>query len=282
MTYNYNQPFPGPGAPAPRRPLAAIAPRVVNVNFNVSDGISNYHALQMSAERRFTRNLGFLAAYTWSHSIDNTANAFGGADNGPLPQDARNRSADRASSGFDIRHRFTYSTNYALPVGKGERFDLGNPAANMILGGWKMNGILTLQTGLPFTAVMAAPVSNAGGSRPDALRDASIANPDPARWFDTSFNQPGAAWGEPQQFTFGNAGRNTLRGPGRTNLDFSLFKDFPVNERVNVQFRAEFFNISNTPQFSQPNASIGNPNAGIITAIEGNPRQVQFGLRLSF
>src|SRR5690606_34285207 len=175
-----------------------------------------------------------------------------------------------------------YSTNYTLPVGKGQAVDLNNRFANYALGGWKINGILTIQSGLPFTPTLASSVSNAGGSRPDALRPAKLDNPDRARWFDTSFNTQGAAWGQPQQFTFGNGGRNILRGPGRTNLDFSLFKDFPINERFNLQYRAEMFNIFNTPQFGLPASAIGNPNAGIINSIVGNPRQMQMGLRLSF
>jgi hypothetical protein len=107
-------------------------------------------------------------------------------------------------------------------------------------------------------------------------------NPDPARWFDTSLNTPGAAWATPRQFTFGNGGRNILPGPGRVNFDFSLFKAFAINERVRLQFRGELFNIFNTPQFDIPNTSVGNPNAGIITNTLGTPRQVQFALRLAF
>ena len=281
-TFNYNQPLPGPGANGPRRPLNSIAPEVINANYNVTDGNSHYQSLQASLERRFANNLGFVAAYTWSHSIDNTANAFGGADNGPIPQDIRDRAADRGTSGFDIQHRFTYSTNYTAPIGKGQAIDFRNPIANGILGNWKLNGIFTAQTGLPFTPTLASSVSNAGGSRPDLLGDPTISNPTRDRWFNTSFNESGAVWGVPEQYTFGNAGRNILRGPGRVNVDFSLFKDIPLSESFNLQYRAEFFNLFNTPQFGLPNDSIGSPNAGIITSIVGNPRQVQMGLRLSF
>jgi hypothetical protein len=101
-------------------------------------------------------------------------------------------------------------------------------------------------------------------------------------WFDTSFNRADAAWGVPANFTFGNSGRNILFGPGRINVDYSLFKDFAISERWKLQFRTEFFNLFNTPQFDLPNTAIGNTNAGTITRIVGNPRQVQFGLRLAF
>jgi len=280
--YDFNQPVPGPGAPGPRRPLINIAPRVVGVTYNLSDGLSNYNSLQATLERRFTNGLGFLTAYTWSHSIDNVANAFGGADNGPVPQDRRFRNADRGSSGFDITHRLVHSMNYELPFGKGRRWALSSRAANWALGGWDMNLIFTSQTGLPFTPALATSVSNAGGSRPDRLKEGKLDVRDPARWFDTSFNTAGAAWGVPVTFTFGNGGRNILRGPGRVSFDYSIFKQFAFTERFKLQYRAEFFNLFNTPQFDLPNSSIGNPNAGIINSIVGIPRQVQMALRLAF
>jgi hypothetical protein len=281
-SYNYNQQIPGPGAPGPRRPLYLLAPDVVNVDYNVSDGKSAYHSLQASLERRFASGLGFLTAYTWSHSIDNVANQFGGGDNGPLPQDPRYRNLDRGNSSFDITHRFVQSMNYSLPFGKGRRWAMESAFANALLGGWDTNLIVTAQTGLPFTPALSTSVSNAGGSRPDRFKDGTISNPDRAHWYDTSFGTPDAAWGTPVQFTYGNSGRNILRGPGRVNVDYSLFKDFSPREAWKLQFRAEAFNLFNTPQFDLPNSSIGNPAAGTITSIVGNPRQLQLGLRLSF
>jgi outer membrane receptor protein involved in Fe transport len=281
-TYNFNQVEPGPGTPQSRRPLRNIAPNIVNATYAVFDGLANYHALQATAERRFGKGLSFLTSYTWSHSIDIVANDQGGADNGPFPQDIRNRRADRATSGFDIKHRFVQSLTYSLPVGRGRGLDFGSPFANAALGGWQINTIVTSQTGLPHTPTLASSVSNAGGSRPDRLRDAKLEDPDPAHWFDTSFNTAGAAWGTPEQFTYGNSSRNPLRGPGRFNVDFSLFKDFRIRENWNLQFRSEFFNLFNTPQFDLPADAIGNPSAGVINSIVGTPRQVQFALRLSF
>jgi hypothetical protein len=281
-SYDFNQPVPGPGAAGPRRPLVTLAPGVVGATYNVSDGNATYHAMQFSAERRFSGNFGFLASYSWAHSIDDNVNAFGGADNGPSPQDRRDRAAERGNSGFDLRHRFVLATNYTMPVGKGQRLDFHNGVANNVLGGWKMNMIFTAQTGLPFTPALATSVSNAGGSRPDRLKEGTIDNPTREKWFDTSFNTADAAWGIPAQFTFGNSSRNILYGPGRINVDYSLFKDVAITERTNIQFRAEFFNLLNTPQFDLPNASIGSSSAGIITGILGNPRQIQLGLRLSF
>jgi hypothetical protein len=282
-SFNTNLQDPGPGTPASRRPLRSLVPNVTDVTYAVSDGNSNYHSLQATAEKRFSSGLSFLSAYTWAHSIDNVPNAFGGAFNGPIPQDIRFRGrADRGDSGFDIRHRFTHSMNYELPFGKGKRWSFGNNVADIALGNWQTNLIFTAQTGLPFTPVLNNSVSNAGGSRPDRFKSGKLDDPDPARWFDTSFNTPDAAWGTPAQFTYGNSGRNVLRGPGRINWDFSVFKNFRFTENWNLQFRAESFNLFNTPQFGIPNANIGSPAAGIITSLAGNPRQLQFALRLSF
>ena len=282
--FNYNQTVPGPEAPALRRPLRFIAPNVINADYQVSDGLAAYHSLQTTIERRFASGIGFLTAYTWAHSIDIVANQFGGADNGPMPQDIRFRRNDRGNSGFDQRHRLVHSMNYELPFGKGRKFSTSSKLGDNLIGGWDMNMIMAVQSGLPFTPVLANSVSNAGGSRPDRYKSGAIDNPTVAKWFDTSFGTAasGAAWGAPALFTFGNGGRNILSGPGRVNFDYSVFKNFALTEKLKLQFRTEMFNLFNHAQFDLPNTAIGNPNAGIITSIVGTPRQIQFALRLSF
>ena len=199
-----------------------------------------------------------------------------------FPQDIRYRFLDRGTSGFDIKHRYSQSVIYDLPFGRGKQFNIANGFLNQLLGNWQVNGIFTAQTGLPFTPVLATSVSNAGGSRPDRLKSGETSDPSITHWFDTSFNTPDAAWATPRQYTYGNAGRNILRGPGRTNLDFSLFKHFLLTERYTLQFRGEFFNLLNHPQFDLPNATIGNPAAGVISSTVGTPRDIQFSLGLSF
>ena len=254
----------------------------MNATFGDTTGKSNYHSLQVTAERRFTRGLSWLGAYTYSHSIDNVPTQQGGGADGPIPQDIRYRFLDRASSSFDIKHRTTQSVIYDLPFGKGRHFEVSNSVANAIVGGWQMNGILTVQGGLPFTPTLATSVSNSGGSRPDRLKVGDVSDPTITHWFDTSFGTPGAAWATPAQFTYGNSARNPLRGPHRTNLDFSLFKIAQINERYRVQFRAEFFNAFNHPQFDLPNATIGSASAGVISSTVGSPRDIQMSLRLLF
>ncbi len=280
--FNINTPDPGPGTPASRRPLRNILPNVVNATYGDTTGISNYHSLQVTAERRFAKGLGWLGAYTYSHSIDNVPLQQGGGADGPIPQDIRYRFLDRGTSGFDIEHRTSQSVIYDLPFGRGRHFDISNSFTNAIFGGWQVNGILTVQSGLPFTPTLATSVSNAGGSRPDRLTSGETADPTITHWFDTSFNRAGAAWATPRQFTYGNGGRNILRGPGRTNLDFSAFKVIPVTERFQLQFRGEFFNIFNHPQFDLPNATIGSAAAGVISSTVGSPRDIQLSLRLTF
>jgi len=276
-TFNLNQAVPGSGPVNNRRPFFAVRPALADVTWAVSDGTASYHALQFSATKRLMHGLSGLLSYTWGHSIDTVGQSFGGGADGPLPQDPRNRLADRGNSPFDIRHRLTIAWNYALPFGEGHRWLSGGGPAEYVLGGWQVNGINSFQTGLPFTPTLNATTVNTGtGSRPDRIGDGTLSNPTVDRWFDTS------AFATPAAFTYGNSGRNILYGPGRVNFDFSLFKEFGIKEGSRLQFRAECFNVFNTPQFDLPNAAIGAGNAGTITGIVGTPRQIQFGAKVIF
>ena len=276
-TYNLNQAVPGPGAVNNRRPFFAVRPTLADVTWAVSDGTSSYHALQFSAEKRLTRGLSGLLWYTWGHSIDTVGQSFGGGADGPLPQDPRNRAADRGNSPFDIRHRLNIAWCYALPFGEGRRWLNDSGAMAYVFGGWQLNGLHLFQTGLPFTPTLNAATVNTGtGSRPDRIADGQLSDPTVDRWFDT------AAFTTPAQFTYGNAGRNILYGPGRVNTDFSVFKEFAARGSFRLQFRAECFNLFNHSQFDLPNAAIGATNAGTITSIVGTPRQIQFGLKAMF
>jgi outer membrane receptor protein involved in Fe transport len=276
-TYNLNQAVPGAGSVNSRRPFFAVRPTLADVTWAVSDGSASYHALQFSAEKRLTHGLSGLLSYAWGHSIDTVGQSFGGGADGPLPQDPRNRAADRGNSPFDIRHRLTFAWTYALPFGQGRRWLNGPGALAYFFGGWQINGLHLFQTGLPFTPTLSAPTVNTGtGSRPDRIGDGRLESPTVDRWFDIT------AFTTPAPFTYGDSGRNILYGPGRVNVDFSVFKEFRVRQSVRLQFRAECFNLLNTPQFDLPNATIGAGNAGTITSIVGTPRQIQFGLKALF
>jgi hypothetical protein len=283
VNYNINQANPGPGAVTPRYPLYNIAPGVVGDTFAATDGNSDYHSLQLTAEKRFSNGLAFLSSYTYAHSIDNVPLQQGGNGEGPIPQDPRYRFLDRGNSLFDIRQRFSQTLLYDLPLGQGKRYHFGQRWENRLLGNWQINMILSTQGGLPFAPVLANSVANTGASsRPNLVGDWYISDPTITHWFNTVLNTAGAPWATPAQFTYGNAGRGILRGPRRTNMDFSVFKQYAATERLGVQFRGEFFNVLNHPQFDLPGQTIGSPSAGVITGTVGTPRDIQFSLKLLF
>ena len=274
-TFDLNQPDLGAGAVNTRRPFFATRPLLQGVTWAVSDGESNYNAFQLTVDKRLTSGLSMLVGYTWGHAIDTVANDFGGGVGTPQFRGCRFE-CERGNANFDLRHRMTISYTYNLPFGKGRAY-ANSGVARWVIGDWQINGITTMQTGLPFTPGLANPNTNgSGGSRPDLVGNPEVSGKTLQRWFDP------AAFARPNEIRFGNLGRNTLFGPGRINFDTSLFKDFFFTESLKLQFRAEAFNLFNTPQFGQPNASIGASNAGTITGIVGNPRQLQLALRLQF
>ncbi len=270
---NINQPVPGTTPIVGRRPF----PRFDNIQCAQNRVNSTYHGLQAAAERRFATGLSFLLAYTYSHAIDLIS---GELTNAGSPMNVRNFRLDRGNADFDVRHRMVTSWTYELPFH-------GSGAVRQFVEGWQINGILSLFGGLPFSAGSATNTLNIGsGTRADRLRSGEL----PAsqrtlqRWFDIdAFRAPG-----PQMF--GNGGRNILRGPGTKQADMSIFKNFYFDrDRVRrLQFRAEFFNFTNTPQFNNPASSIGTAAAGTITSagsavtLQRMPRQIQFALKLHF
>jgi len=275
-TYNANQAVPGATALNTRRPLYSIAPNLADASYFTTDGLSSYYSFQLTVDKRFSQGVSAILAYAWAHAIDDVPLEFGGGAAGPQPQNPRNLRAERGNSIIDIRHRLTLSYLWELPVGRGKPFLNHAGPLTWILGGWQTNGILTIQTGLPFSPVLQTSTTNTGtGSRPDVAKPVSYPRT-LQRWFDPS------AFTTPAPYTYGNAGRNILFGPGRTNWDMSLFKNFVIREQSRLEFRAEAFNVFNHPQFGLPNATIGNPQAGSITSTVGNPRQLQMGLRFEF
>ncbi|MBS1876535.1 MAG: TonB-dependent receptor [Acidobacteria bacterium] len=275
-TYNANQAIPGSTSVNSRRPLYGIAPSLSDVSWFTTNGLGSYYALQVTADKRFSHGVSAILGYAWSHAIDNVPLEFGGGAAGPQPQDPRNLGVERASSIIDMRHRLTLSYLWEFPFGKGKAMlNYGGPV-NWILGGWQSNGILTIQSGLPFSPVLQTSTTNTGtGSRPDVVGKPSYPGT-LQRWFDPS------AFASPAPYTYGNAGRNILVGPGRVNWDMSLFKNFVIRDQTRFEFRAEAFNVFNHPQFGLPNANIGNAQVGQITSTVGNPRQLQMGLRFQF
>jgi hypothetical protein len=224
-------------------------------------GNSNYHAGTIQAEKRLATSLTFLAGYTWSKAIDDIS----------APIDVYNRQLNKALSAFDTPHQFIGSWVYQLPFGHGRMISM-NGIQNAVLGGWDLSGILRVQSGQPIT--VTTPALNLG-------RSAKLENPTIARWFDTT------AFVNAQAFTFGNLGPRLpdVRNDFTRNLDVVLAKNFIVaikTREITSQFRAECYNLTNTPQFASPNGTVTSQQFGQVTAQRNTSRQFQFGLKITF
>ena len=254
-----------------------LFPDLSNINWNGYIGRSYYDSMQVQLQRRLVNGLQYSLAYTWSHTIDNSP---GTLDQQSDRVDFDRLFAERANSNLDVRHRFVATAIYELPFGRGKRMGSDwNGFLDAVAGGWQVNPILTFQTGLPFDLIDQSgpqPVT-----RPDQI--GSLHQLDHiAKWFDTS----AFASGPSTAGIFDRAGtapRNPFHGPGRQYLDFSLFKNFRIGERLNTQFRAQFYNITNTPQFDQPNGNVGSGDFGRVTnTLLSTERQIEFALRFTF
>ncbi len=279
-----NQPQPQvlpPGLPFVPRP----DPRFDDIDLLESRGNSNYNALQARFQQRLYHGLTSLVSYTWSKSIDDASNFFSSAGDPNFPQNSYNVAAERGRSNFDVRHRLSMSYSYALPFGKGKNYLADDGWVSTILTGWETHGIITVQSGRPFTVALLPELDNSGtgrsilgfgaNDRPNVAGNPQISNRTPERWFNTS------AFNFPAPGTFGNAGRNILDGPDFQNVNASLMKNTALTERVNLQFRAEFFNLFNHPNFNLPDNFLGSPTFGRISSAR-DPRHIQFGLKLLF
>ena len=252
-------------------------------------GNSNYHSLQAKFQKRFDNGAGLLVSYTGSKLISDTETQTSWLDAVANAQDSYDFRAERSVSSSDVPQRLVVSGNYDLPFGRGQRY-LGSASgvANKLVGGWVVNGIYTWQKGFPLGISTAANLTGSYGysqnPRPNSTgRSAELTGAAQERlnqWFDTSvFTQPAA-------FTFGNVGRNLpdARSHSINNVDLSVFKNtyFGPENGINLQFRAEFYNLLNRVNFAMPGRSHGTPQFGIVTAQANEPRLVQFALKLIF
>jgi hypothetical protein len=247
-----------------------------------------YHSLQVKLEKRFRQGGTVLGAYTWSKNIGDIETGMNWLEAEPLAtiQNNNNLRGERAVSGFDVPHRLIVSYVYDLPVGKGRKFLAGaNGITDRLIGGWGINGIATFQAGFPLTMSTSTNATNSfgGGSRPNYVGGCNPSTTGSAQqrlntWFNTS------CFVAPPSSTFGNLGRTltAVRTAGIANYDFSLFKAIAVRERLNIQFRTEFFNIFNRVQFGPPGEVQGNTQFGIVSTQLNTPRLVQFALRMNY
>jgi hypothetical protein len=279
-----NQPQPSPlppGLPFVPRP----DPRFDDIDLLESRANSNYNALQARFQQRLARGFSALASYTWSKSIDDASNFFSSAGDPNFPQNSYNGAAERGRSNFDVRHRLSVSYSYALPFGKGRDYLADNGWLSTVLTGWETFGIVTAQSGRPFTVALLSELDISGtgrsilgfgaNDRPNLIGNPELSTRTTAQWFNT------AAFAFPAPGTFGNAGRNILDGPGFQNVNASLLKNTALSERLNLQFRAEVFNLFNHPNFNLPDNFLGSPTFGRISSAR-DPRHIQFAVKLLF
>jgi len=254
---------------------------------------SIYHSLQTRLSGRIRADFSFLVSYTWSHSIDNASDIFGFSGSSGVPQDSNNLRAERGNSPFDVRHRFTASYTWDLPFGKGKAF--GGDASDgldRLIGGWQVNGIVTAQSGAPFTVRLGTDAVLDGNAfneqRPNDIPGALV----PDGRGGLRLTVP-AAMLIPSEGSYGSLGRNTFRGPKFTNVDLSAFKRIALTEKVALQFRTEIFNLFNHPNFALPETNLLSPSFGTFSRTpdvaagsprigSGGQRVIQFALKLTF
>lgn len=262
-----NQPAPGPGDIADRAPYPAFS----NIFYSESGANSSFQALEVSFRRPLKRGVTVLGAYTFSKSIDDTSAFLSTTADKNFPQNSRNFRLERGLSSFDMAHRGTLAFVGRLP------------GANRWIRGFELSGILTAESGQPFTPMLRFDNSNTGNTggnfgsdRPNLLHNPALARPTPQEWFDTS------AFAVPPRYTFGNAGRNIVRGPGLVTMDASLSRLFAVSERAGLRLEVQGFNLFNRANFNLPELYADEPSTfGHIFSAKA-PRQMQCALRLEF
>jgi hypothetical protein len=268
----------GPGNAQLERPY----PQYASISANLFDGYSAYHSFQLSGKKQFAAGLTFTANYTYSKSTDTgTGSGWGGIQSIDTWQIAYNVRANYALSKTDLPQLLNGAIVYELPVGVGKTFLNRGGIANAVLGGWELSTMFQFHSGLPFTPMMGT--ANLSGSLagtwlPDRLGNGTLANPSINEWFDPT------AFAQPAPYTFGNSGRDILRGPGWSNVLLGLAKSFKIRwigEAGRLQIRGEAYDVLNHANFGMPNPDIGTPGAGVVSYANTN-RIVQLGAKLSF
>lgn len=255
----------------------------VNQTGDTPGASSSFNALVVRYNWQISGGLNLLTTYQWSKAIDN-ASEWQGWEVGDTMRDYYNQRVDRSISAHDLPQSFVNALVYEMPVGKGRKFlsDM-HPVANAIVGGWQVSSIIRFGSGLPLGFTSPNTLSNYGFQvqRPNvaSLEAAAVSNPTPNQWF----NQ--AAFARPGNYEIGNMTRwaPNIRFGRTSHADVAILKNFRFMERFKVQFRAEMFNMTNTPQFGRANTLIGNPNFGVVTGTTNvGPRNIQAGLRIQF
>lgn len=274
-SYYPNQPTPGPGSVNPRRPYQLFG-QIRQIN---NDSFSTYHGLSSIYRQRTIKGLDVMLGYTWAHSMDTSNDANGGG----TAMIQNNLRADYGNSNWDIRNRFVGTVTYAMPD-----FRRWGAVGNSLLGGWHANTIVTLQSGIPFNVSISPDLANVGGigtQRPNYVHAPRTTCSRFTRISGNASCIDSTAYTLPAQYTFGNTHRNDAKGPGFANMDFSLFKDFALYERLKLQLRAESFNLLNHSNVGNPgNVTLGSATFGQISTMATGytPRKLQFAAKINF
>ncbi len=261
-----------------------LQPDIGSISGTATFGVGNYNALTASLQKRMSNGLQFQAAYTYGHALANTGTTLSGSQ-GLYNINPLNYNQAYTTASWDIRHNFTLAANYDIPFGRGKQYGANlNKFVSAALGNWQLNGILTLRTGVPYTIYGSGCQLESGaegGCGVDLIAGSPNQAPPGGRTPSEYFNV--ANFGPAAALSQGNLGLQTNNGPPTKTIDFSIFKNFPITERWVVQFRAESFNIANTPQFNPPDSGLQDANFGKITSTQaGSERHIQFQLRLQF
>jgi Carboxypeptidase regulatory-like domain/TonB-dependent Receptor Plug Domain len=282
LTLAFNPNEVEPGTPGVNSAPSQASRRLIQPLNNISTWVqeseinaSNYNSLQAKFTRRYSHGWTELISYTYSKSLDMGGSAASGGGSSGNPQTITCLRCGYGASGFDQKHRFVSSTTYELPFGKGKRFVQSGPAA-YVLGGWEVDGIVTLATGNPYTVTLNSGVNFGAPSWPNRIGPGTLSHKTPQAWFNVKDFVP------PPYNTYGNSARSVLYGPGEGNSDLSLQRTFHIHESINLALRGDAFNAFNHPNFLNPSSAIGSATAGVISGTNLDNRDMQVSAKLVF
>ncbi len=266
---------PGPGDPTLRQPFSYMP---IGTQLARDWGRNWYEALQATFQRKFTKGFSYTLSYTWSKAEDFSAAQDWSSGQ---PQDPYNLWMDKGVGALDMPQVFSGGVNYDLPFGKGKALNSSSPVANAIIGGWQLNSIVQITSGLPYTPFLCGDIANVGRTscyeRPNLVGNPKLSSPTISQWFNPN------AFAVPANYTFGNEGVNTLRADGLRNVDLSLFRNINLGEKRSLQFRVEAFNAFNHASYGIPVTQIGLPGqTGTVNYTRSTERELQVAAKFYF
>jgi hypothetical protein len=266
---------PGPGSPQSR----SLYPYIIPTYWDRSWARSNYEGVSVSLRKTFSDGFALGVAYTRSKTIDMGCDGYFGTEY-CSSQDPYHLSMDRSVAGFSIPNYLAVNWLWAVPIGKGQALTTHNSVLDYIIGNWQLDGISSMRSGQPYSVILAGDIANTG-NQSNYMRPNLVGDPTPPHQNATTWLL-GSAFQSPPAFTFGGLGRNTYRGDWFKGVDLSLFRRFPISERLTFEFRGDAFNVFNVTSYATPNNNLSNANFGQVTTLANQPRQLQLSGRLRF